>query len=748
MTMKNGRWSVSLAAVAVSLGLSPAAAEQAEGGPGDGLLASIVVTADRDDADTAGGSVQRLDEEDLRRFAYADVNRALRQVPGLSLQEEDGFGLRPNIGIRGSGTDRSSRIVVMEDGILVAPAPYAAPAAYYFPRLARMAGIEVAKGPAAIKYGPSTIGGALSFFSTPISNEPAGEMSARGEALAGNFGGRRVHGAVGGWQTIGGGLEAGALVEGLHEHSDGFKRLDSGGPTGLRISDFVAKAGLRTSDGRHIVEFKYQTYDERSDETYLGLTLADFARTPNRRYNASQRDAMNVAHDTYQLTWRSRLSDAVDLTTVAYRTDTSRSWYKLQDVRNAANTGWSSLADVLADPTANPLQFADLVGAPGYTGRAGALRIRDNNRVYRSTGIQSVIGFDFTTGGIAHRLEMSGRYHEDFEDRLQREDRYRMVDGRLVLTTAGAQGTQDNRRGDARAWAFFVQDRIEAGPLVLTPGLRHEAITLEQTRWAPGDVARRQAIGNVSRRIDVWIPGVSATLRVADAVSLVGGAHRGFATPAPGSTIDPETSWNYEAGVRLGRDGWRLEAIGFLNDYNNLVGTCTGSTGVTCDLGDQFSGGQADARGIEVSGQYRLPLGGGWQAPFALAYTYTRARFGTSFSSDFFGDVTRGDLLPYLPPHQLTVTTGLDAGRARVNATANYVSRTRGFAGSGAIPEAERIDARTVVDLSGEVDLLPGISAYATVQNLFDATYNVAFSPAGARPGAPRLALAGLRARF
>lgn len=716
--------------------------------PGADLLDAIIVTGTLEDAQDAGGSVQRLDAEQLRTFAYSDVNRVLRAIPGVALQEEDGFGLRPNIGIRGSGTDRSARVVVMEDGILAAPAPYAAPAAYYFPRMARMSAVEVAKGPAAIKYGPSTIGGAINLFSTPISTRDVGELSAQGELLAGNYGGRRVHGAVGGWQALGGGIEAGAMVEGLYEQSDGFKRIDRGGPTGFRINDMVAKLGLRSSDARHIVAFKYQSYDEHSDETYLGLTLADFAANPNRRYNASQRDRMTVGHSTYQLTWRSRIGDAVDLTTTAYRTDTAREWYKLQDVRNAANTGWSSMADVLANPSAHPLQFADLVGAPGMTGRAGALRVRANDRRYRTTGIQSVLGADFATGGLAHRLELSGRYHADYEDRLQQEDRYRMVDGRMMLTSAGARGTQDNRRGDARAWAFFVQDRIEAGPLTVTPGLRYETIELEQTRWAAGDVARGTPTANTTRRVDVLIPGIGAVLRVADHVRLVGGAHRGFAAPAPGSTIDPETSWNYEAGVRLGEGDWRLEAIGFLNDYRNLVGTCTASTGVTCDLGDQFDGGKARASGVEVSGSYAVPLGGTWRAPLALAYTYTRASFGTSFVSSFFGNVTRGDRLPYLPPHQLTLTGGLYAGRARINATVNHVEATRGFAGSGMIAAAERIDGRTLVDLSGEVDVLPSISAYATVQNLFDTTYNVAFSPAGARPGAPRLALAGLRARF
>ena len=146
----NPRATASILALAAAL-----AAPAAWAGDSDPVvLEAVIVTASAEDARTVGGSATFLDNAALEVFGHADVNQVLRQVPGVFLQEEDGFGLRPNIGIRGSGTDRSGRVAVMEDGVLIAPAPYAAPAAYYFPRLARMTGVEVTKGPAPSNTGP------------------------------------------------------------------------------------------------------------------------------------------------------------------------------------------------------------------------------------------------------------------------------------------------------------------------------------------------------------------------------------------------------------------------------------------------------------------------------------------------------------------------------------------------------------------------------------------------------------------
>jgi len=732
----------------------PAVAEEADEVQAS-ALERIVVTAQRIDASSVGGSVAFLDGTQLGHHSYSDVNRVLRQVPGLNIVEEEGFGIRPSIGIRGSGTDRNSKIAVMEDGVPIAPAPYAAPAAYYFPRTPRMAAVEVSKGPAAIKYGPQTVAGALGLYSTPIPDAGTGRIGGRFDLFGGEFGTIRGHGMVGGYADTGTAYDVGVSLETLQERSSGFKELDSGGDTGYRIEDYVAKVAVRSNEKaarEQLLELKVQYSDEDSDETYLGLALDDFRADPYRRYRGSQLDEMKVEHWTYQATHRIDLSDRVDLTTLAYRTETTRAWYKLNDVRNAANTGYTSLSAILEDPARYSTEYAAILGTPGTTSAPGALRVRNNAREYYATGIQTVLGYAFDTGGASHQLEVSARYHRDEEDRFQNDDRYQMVDGRMVRTSAGAPGSQDNRIGAAAAWAFYLRDTISWKQLTLTPGLRYETIDLKRTNYGTSDPGRDGDPAITRSSVDVLLPGVGATYAVNDAFKLVAGVHRGFVNPAPGSTADAEESWNYEAGVRFDRGAASLETMAFVVDYDNLVGTCTASTGGNCNIGDQFDGGAARVHGLEVVAAWdaAAALGTGWSLPLSVVYTWTQGEFLSSFRSGFdeWGNVQKGDEMPLMPEHQLTLNAGIEASRWRSFLTLNYVAETRAEAGSGPIPPNDRIDARTLVDLSGEFDVTPAASLFATVTNLTDEEYNVAFRPAGARPGAPRSWLAGVKLRF
>lgn len=147
----------------LSMPLNVFAQDNAPSAPLDAVDELLVVSS-KSDIFKVPGSASFLDKEDLAAHNYMDIQRMLQQVPGINFQEEDGLGLRPNIGLRGAQTERNGKITVMEDGILIAPAAYASPSAYYFPRATRMESIEIVKGPAAIKYGPRTVGGSINMI--------------------------------------------------------------------------------------------------------------------------------------------------------------------------------------------------------------------------------------------------------------------------------------------------------------------------------------------------------------------------------------------------------------------------------------------------------------------------------------------------------------------------------------------------------------------------------------------------------
>jgi Fe(3+) dicitrate transport protein len=725
-----------------AVGLSPSETHLIlTGNPVDPLnivLAEIVrervnVAGDLASLARAPGSTHRIDAAELARVQMTteDVHRMLRQVPGLNIQEEDGYGLRPNIGMRGTGTDRSSKITMMEDGILIAPAPYSAPAAYYSPTAGRMEALEVRKGSSQIRSGPITTGGVLNYVSTSIPSD----FRLRAGVSGGIDNTRKIVASLGDTYR-----NAGWLIETFQFRTDGFKELDGGGGTGVVLADYLAKFKVNTTPSATLfqeLEVKLGRTTQSGQETYLGLTDADFAENPWRRYRASQADVIDTRHEQYQI--RHFLArPAWDVTTVAYRNDFSRAWYKLESVMG------TGLAAVLANPAGFPLQMDVLKGGESA---ANALVIRNNNRDYYGTGIQSTLGARFSTGRVRHLFEAGVRYHEDEEDRFQQDDGYQMTAGRMVLTRAGAPGSQTNQVVGASALAGFITNTMAVDRWTLTPGLRLETIDLRRTDYARTDPARSAPTTVVDMSVNVLIPGLGVAYRARPALTIFAGLHKGFAPPGPGqdAATRAEESLNYEGGARLQRDGLVAELTGFFNDYSNLHGRDTLSTGGT-GSGDLFNGGEVRVFGLEASAHWRGLTAPTFTVPIRLTYTLTRAEFQNSFQSQYgpWGTVQAGFELPYVPRHQFFAAVDLEgrAWRARLDGTA--VSRMRTSAGAGALVDARATDVTFALGASADYMLTPNARMFVSVQNLTNRVYVVARQPAGVRPGMPRQVLVGL----
>ena len=679
----------------------------------------------------APGAVHVLVTEDLDSpaFVFDNVHDFLRQVPGVNIQEEDGFGLRPNIGLRGTGAERSSKITLMEDGVLIAPAPYAAPSAYYFPVAGRMEALEVRKGSSQVRYGPRTIGGALNLVSTSIPDRLTWFV----EGSGGEYGSLQGHARAGA-----SGAQFGWLVEAYSLETGGFKELPSGASTGFDVDDFMAKLRVnsdRLGDSYQELELKLGYTGEASDETYLGLTDEDFSHSPLARYPASGADLMQADHSQIQLRHFWTAGNA-DVTTTTYRNNFSRNWYKLQSVLG------TSISGVLGTPEDHAAALGILRGG---SSDPDALSVRANNREYFGQGVQSSLGL--TMG--SHELELGARAHQDEEDRFQWEDSFQMLDGSMHLTSAGEPGTQSNRVSSATAVAAFLQDEISLGPWTITPGIRFERIKFKRVDYAGDDPARTSPTRTRVNRINAWIPGVGFSYR-RNVLSVFGGVHRGFGPPGPGvdEATRPESSLNYEVGMRWRRSGLAAEATGFLTSYGNILGQATLATAGD-GSGQAFNGGNARVAGVEASLDYDLAwaASGVTRVPLRLAYTFTRASFRSGFVSDYdpWGTVEAGDRLPYLPQHQVSGTLGYDHAAWSVSISMNASGAMRTEAGFGPIPGGQGTDAFIVFNASGEVRVGERGTLFAGLQNFTNQIYSVARRPAGLRPGLPRTFVAGFR---
>lgn len=714
-------------------------------------LSTFEVLGSKESVFEVPGSGFYISQEEIANFQYANIDQILRQVPGVYFRGEDGYGLFPNISLRGVDSNRSGKLTMMEDGVLTAPAPYAAPSAYYSPSAGRMSSLEVLKGSSQIQYGPHTTGGVLNYISTPIPNSKQEYLKLQ----YGEDNDMRAHLWAGGKQESEAGV-FGYLAEIYARKTDGFKTIDStaafGGSdeTGFDKTDSMIKFGWEPESSQyHYFEFKIGYTDLHADETYLGLSTEDFRVDPFRRYAASRFDEINTHHTRTYLRHQTRWDNGNTLSTTAYYNNFHRNWYKLHRVDGV-------------DPSLALFNGTELYGVLTGT-RAGDLRVRANNRSYYLGGIQSEFNGEFYAGDVLHEITAGARLHQDRIRRFQWEDIYRMDEqgGVAEFVEFGQSepgGSAGNRRQHVDSLSIYLMDRITSGSFTITPGLRYEQVDWDYLR-----VDGRDPAIDESGNYDVAAPGVSVEYKVDDKSKVFASLHRGISLLSPGSSrngLDPEETDSFETGIKTRGDRWYGEAVYFRTKFNNLIARESDAGGNP--VGGDKNIGEITSQGLELLLSASLYEDDDFRIPLTFAFTYSDAEFdeGTASGnadSTIFAGALPGNELPYISEVQWNVTTGVETDQWAFNVSASYVDSSFADATNLGVerdpsgtPDSRfgKIDSYFLVDLSFNYQLSETTSLFAVVQNTFDETWLASRIPLGPRPGAPRQSSVGVEWTF
>ena len=485
-------------------------------------------------------------------------------------------------------------------------------------------------------------------------------------------------------------------------------------------------------------EFKAGYTDFDANESYTGLTEADLAANPDRRYAATRFDGFTSEQWRTYLKWIAEPSDALRFESAVYFNQFDREWDKLDQVNGGA----------LHQQLLNPASVATLNGtAPG------TIRTTNNLRDHEAYGWQNQANFRFDTGSVAHDLAVGVRFHYDRVDAFQQRTVYNANGAGAFTPAPGNPGPETNNGiNEALATALYIEDEISMGKLTLRPGVRYEWLDLDYTNGAGAQFAGNE---------NLFAAGVGSTYEFDGNNSLFGGIYRGVASPSPQAYLvngtENEESLSYELGYRYRRDSLKAEIVGFFTDFDQLISTDAGF-GFT---NTNSNAGAAEVMGLEMLAEYDAAesLNTGFGLPVYVSATWTNAEFtggniAAGGGDGVFAGARPGNEIPYVPEWKLAAGIGVTGEKWGVNLDMSYTGKTWGTGyngdprpGTQTIRDG-RIPALLLFDLSANYIVNENVKLIAGVQNLFDERELVSRIPEGPRANAPRMIFAGVEATF
>jgi Fe(3+) dicitrate transport protein len=646
-------------------------------------------------------------------------NEVLRKVTGVHVVDEEGIGLRTNIGIRGLDPDRSRTVLMLEDGVPIALAPYGEPEMYYTPAIDRMKSVEILKGSGSILFGPQTIGGVINY----ITDDPPAEQRTNLNISGGSEGyflGEASYGTT--LDNIGVNFNL------LH------KQADKIGVTHFDVNDITAKVKFQLSE-KSRAGIKIGAYDEISNSTYIGITQTMYDKgdyftviAPNdkldiRRYSAS------VTHDYF-------FSENAYLRTTFFGYTTSRNWLRQDFSRNSVTNGTGAV-------------FGDTTVANGAVYMRNSTANR--NRQFEVAGIEPRIYLNYSVVNLKSELEGGFRflYERAFEQR---------IDGSNADALSGALREDEIRTGYASS--IFAQNRFYlTEDFTVIPGIRLENFDYERNIFRIN--FRDTSLINNNNVFSV-VPGIGFNYNFNNMYSVFAGVHRGFAPPRIKDAItnggnalqlEAELSWNYEAGVRANLSSMLfLEITGYMLDFSNQIIPVSESSGGSGT--GLVNGGETLHMGLETGIRFAIDQLINTAYKISLGTNLTISK--SNYDADRFIPVNgeriniKANKLPYAPEMYLSGMLDINSPFGLgVLFSGTYIGEQFTDELNTTVPSADgqtgQMPSYFVFDVTGRY-FFTGLnsSLYVSVKNLFDERYIASRRPQGIKVGIPRFITAGI----
>jgi len=681
--MKN-RLFVSLLIGAMGYAHSPLMAKEIE-------LPSInVIDRQEGGASSIPGAIDIISPEEMEMIQPASLQDALKTVPGVNARDEEGYGAIPNIGIRGLSPNRSTKVLILEDGAPIQPSLFLSNASYYSPPVERISSIEVLKGATGLRYGPNTIGGVINYQSkTPLKDGIVkGKLGSHGYRLL-----ELEAGTSSEQKSMGGGINL------ITSEANGFRN------NGYLMNDILVKGGMAIGQSQWL-GLKLTRYENEINTSYVGLRPDEFIHTPTK--NPAPDDQFLSNRTSFDINHELEIDTSTKLKTLMYWSQLERNFWR-RDVASKTRQGTS---------------FVDCGGT--------AYCVTGRNRNFDMLGIDSRLFTNYQAFGIQNESEIGVRLHsETMSNKTERSN------AGPRARTGVITGNENN---DAKAVALYLQNRfLFTDQFAVTPGVRVESY--RQNRKNEMNGVQGQA-NNTE-----LVPGIGATWQLAPELQLYSSFYKGFAPAMISAAIsgdgvdqklDAERSMNIEFGFRGQAQKWTYEGAAFRMDFSNQIVNQALSGGIS-----KTNGGQSLHQGAEGALGYAITSA--WSVLANATYIPV-----AEFKGGALGPI--GNRIPYTP--KVTGNLGLNYSKDGLKSFLNAYHVSSQYADSANTVQESNdgtkglIPSFTTLNWSIVYSPQKDLKLFGVVRNLFDKKFISGRSPDGIFPGAERNFELGLAYQF